>query len=192
MVIDVSATLVATTILRLPAGVGRKTLVCSCDVKFACSGRMSRDDRAWEGTAARIASMDCLISRTPVEKTRMSPPVSADVSKQCATCCRVVCQHSASVNGHWKRPHRSADQAKVDLLGARGDLERLQSPHVRLGHTARDERAAHAIELRLRRLAGWLSARPIGILREQGRQVRLEVKVLNGVREAAQQWHEVD
>ena len=133
-----------------------------------------------------MASMDCLISRTPVEKTRMSPPVSAEVSRQWATCCTVACEQSASVSRYWKRPHRCADKTKVDLLGPRGDLERLQSPHVRLGHTARDKGAAHAIELRLRCFARWLSARPVGIFREQGRQVRLEVKVLNGVCEAAQ------
>lgn len=97
----------------------------------------------------------------------------------------------ASVNGHSKSPYRSADKTKVDLLGSGGHLERLQSPHVRFGHSARDKRIAHAIELRLRRLAGWLSARPVGILCEQGRQVRLEVKVLNGVRKAAQQFIDV-
>lgn len=78
-----------------------------------------------------------------------------------------------------------ADEAKVDLVGAHGELEGLESANVVGADTAVDEAGAHAVELGLGRLARRLARGLVRVARQEGRQVLLEVKVLDRVREAA-------
>ena len=78
-----------------------------------------------------------------------------------------------------------ADEAKVDLVGAHGELEGLESAHVVAADAAVDEAGAHAVELGLGRLTRRLARRLVGVRREERRQVLLEVEVLDRVREPA-------
>ena len=71
MVMDVSATLVATTTLRLPGSGAAKTRFCSLVSSDACRGRTWREGSDLSALQVR------LISATPGRKMRM-PPVIPD------------------------------------------------------------------------------------------------------------------
>lgn len=124
-----------------------------------------------EGAADLIASMESLISRTPVMKTRMSPPSSRDSSRQWATCeRRYDGQHSAITNreeGGEKETHRSAHQPKINLLTPRRQFQSLQRPNVTLLDAPVDKARLHALELSLRGLSSGLAGGAVGVGREE-------------------------
>src|SRR3569833_854469 len=68
MVMDVSATFVATTTFRLPGGGAANTFLCSFVSSEACSGSTWRDA---DDNRNRLHTW--LISATPGRKTRMPP-----------------------------------------------------------------------------------------------------------------------
>ena len=69
MVIEVSATLVATMTRATPAGAGRKTRPCSAAVKRAKSGSTGVPGEASAAIASQVSRMSCSVGM----KTRMSP-----------------------------------------------------------------------------------------------------------------------
>jgi hypothetical protein len=73
IVTDVSATFVATTILRRV--VGKNTIFCSALDRFACNGRISTGPRFVDCSSAT----HWRISITPGMKTRMAPLSDVDV-----------------------------------------------------------------------------------------------------------------
>lgn len=180
-VMDVSAIFVATTILRYPFCTGRKTAVCSCDVKLACSGRTSI--RSCDETADRMASTACLISYTPVMKTRTSPPTSRDRAKQYATWVAVAKVPTISrIRKVICAPETycRTNESEIQFLRPSECFERGDCAVI--VYAPRFERCPHSVQDFLTRLAGRFAA---GMEAWQVWQDFFEVMILDRMREPA-------